>query len=280
VEWTLDTRPMPLQLAAIEAPSVATPALESAGAGGVDPMGGIGSFSGAASGPTTGDVASDFSAFILGGNPAPTQQQERYKVDASWYDATRGPAAMVAPTNGQSTAGLVLSLLGLSIFGIIFSAIGLRRARDFEAGGQPPVGRERGHWGLGLGITAVVLNIVISVTYVLFAPQIISSLQDFVQAQSAQTGEPNGGTPDDVTVLPVQSEPIYVRADYEQAIYDAYLEAGEQMPDGVLCPTEASTAVGSSVTCQVVIGLSLYDRTSTYFADGSVTTETVEAVQQ
>jgi len=89
-------------------------------------------------------------------------------------------APAVTPKNGKAIAGFVLSLLGISFFGLIFSILGLRQAREFESMDLRPVGRVLARWGVALSVISMVTSIGIGVLYVVMGPTILTALSPYI----------------------------------------------------------------------------------------------------
>jgi hypothetical protein len=85
---------------------------------------------------------------------------------SGWYSQTAQPVYMTPPANTPSIVGFVLSLLGISLGGIIGGVIGLRKAREFEQQGMPPVGRLLARWAIGISIASIVLLVVLTISAV------------------------------------------------------------------------------------------------------------------
>lgn len=247
-QWTHETRPIP-------APSPA-PSLAAVPGGGINPFAVMDTqqhtphATGSSEHPAFSRGATDFSDFNTFGTSefagsATPAFGGGFNAAATWGDGTRHPTAAEPPTNGHATAGLVLSLLGISLLGIIFSAIGLRRAREFEYSGEPPVGRKRGRWGVGLGIASIVLSTAVTV----LALTTYSWLFEQLYSTTPQTS-----VVDDGSTTPFDSaDATYNRAAYEQEIADEYAWAEMGTPLSITCPDVASTAPGSTITCTIAL---------------------------
>lgn len=270
VEWTHDVRP--LQAAA--AAPVAQPVLANVPGGGVNPFAtvspepaGVGA---GAYGPSFSSGASDFSSFNTLGNGDALQPHDPFRVDPSWYDEKRRPSSSADATNGTATVGLLLSIFGFNVIGVIVSAIALKKARDFEYAGDLPVGRKRGRWGVGLGVASIVIGIALTVIY-LFAYSAVATWMLQQQGGTVVVDDPNNiVAPDDGIVVP---DNTYDRASYEQQITDEYVANG-QSPISVTCPDQGSTAGGSTIQCTIIVGDQTDTRTTTYHDDGSIETYT------
>ncbi len=259
VEWTHDTRPLQ--------PPVATPALANVPGGGVNPFAGrlpeqtgIGS---GLSGPSFSTGTNDFSAFNAVGTSPFTSPQPSFAVAPSW-NSTSSPVPTADPTNGIATAGLIFSILGFSLIGIILSSMGLKKAREFEFSGDRPVGRKRSRWGIGLGIASIVLTIALAVTYVLAYNQIYAFLLE--QSGRSTISETDTTTTD--PIAEVANDGTYDRAAYEQSILDDYAENGYPTPDLVECPDTGSTMPGNSIVCTIITGDLTETWTADYYDDG------------
>ena len=306
VEWTHDVRPLAAAIPpSLPAPTLAPalapvldptpvpapapvsltapvltvqPVLANVPGGGINPFAaidaqeaqrGVDPFADSFSAPASG--FSSYSAFGTG-TATSTVPPDRtaFAATPAWYGSTPGASQRPDPTNGQATAGLILSLVGLNVLGIVFSILGLRKARDFEADGDLPVGRKRSRWGLGLGIASLVITLAIVAAY-LFAFQYFYNLYlEQVGSSVVQTEQPGDDLVDTETDVtpPVANDGTYVRSDYEQAIRDEYAEDGYPAPDTVTCPDTGSTAEGGVIVCEIVTGDLVETRTAQYYADG------------
>lgn len=237
VEWTHDTRPLQ--------PVVAAPVLANVPGGGVNPFAGrlpeqtgIGS---GLSGPSFSTGANDFSAFNAVGTSAFTSEQPSFAVAPSW-NSTSAPMHSEEPRNGIATAGLLFSIFGFSLVGIILSAIGLKRARQLQAGGDAPVGRKRSRWGLGLGIASIIISIALAVAYFLAWNQIYA----FLLEQTGQTSSLTHSDSAAEVLLDDDGSPVtYDRDEVEQMLAEAFGSPGED----VICPEDVEMVVGNSFTC-------------------------------
>lgn len=240
VEWTHDTRP----IAVVAAPE---PAFAGVPGGGINPF--AGEVQAETSRLATYDPASAFST-------APTRSfgtsSTQPQISQSWYSEP-SRAWQQQPTNGVATAGLVLSILGISAIGIICSAIGISKARAFESRGQAPVGRKRSRWGLGLGIAAIVLNLALTTFYVLNYPTIMawatnyaiensSLLQGEVDAESSAPTDRNPGV--------LVGYPEWDHEQWESDYSDGFASTHGYPPDYVACPPSIFVDAGSSFICQ------------------------------
>lgn len=266
VEWTHDTRPLQ--------PAVAAPALANVPGGGVNPFAGrlpeqtgIGS---GMSGPSFSTGTNDFSAFNAVGTSPFTSAAPSFAVAPSW-NSTANAVAAEDPKNGVATAGLIFSLLGFSLVGVILSSIGLKKARQFQAMGDAPVGRKRSGWGLGLGIASMVISIGLAVLYVLAWPQIYALyLEQVGQGSSIIQTDDTAEQP----AAPVENDGTYDRAAYEQAIFTEYAEDGYPTPDSVTCPDTGSTAAGGIIVCEIITGDVTETRTAEYYENGGYSIST------
>jgi hypothetical protein len=264
VEWTHNVRPFAVAPAA-------QPALADVPGGGINPFAAID----AQESRTASSMFSDpFSAQSSAQSPfgsldsgtiATSQNpfgapgaQNSFGASASWSDTGQRTGMRDDPRNTAATAGLVLSLVGVNVLGIIFSILGLRRARDFENDGDLPVGRKRSRWGLGLGIASFIISVAIILAYV-FAYQ---TIYEFILQQtisSMQTQQPGSEQSDDQTssenaeALPVLlddgSPAVWSRAMVEQLIIDALTQVDGTAPESVRCPDEVEMVVGESYLC-------------------------------
>lgn len=193
VEWTHDVRPTP-----VAAPLPALqPAMAGVPGGGINPFAAIDAQdsrlgAGVYGGSPFPAPASDFASFNSFDTGLSTSAGAS-TVNASWYDPSRRPVPGPPPSNGLATAGLVLSLVGPSVLGIIFSIFGLRKAHEFEADGELPVGRKRARWGLGLGIASAILGIILTVTYVLVGQYVYTLYLEQVASAVVQPADENDG---------------------------------------------------------------------------------------
>lgn len=68
-------------------------------------------------------------------------------------------------TNAHATVALVTGLVSLlgwpfgCIAGLVFGALGLRRAAQYAAAGHPPLGRGRSAWGFALALVGTVVTV-------------------------------------------------------------------------------------------------------------------------
>ena len=240
VEWTHDTRP--------PQPVVAAPALANVPGGGVNPFAGrlpeqtgIGS---GLSGPSFSTGANDFSAFNAVGTSAFTSEQPSFAVAPSW-NSTSSRVPTEDPKNGIATAGLILSLLGFSLLGIILSSVGLKKAREFGYAGERPVGRKRGRWGVALGIVSMVLSVVIGTWFYLNWEDIYSRYLEQKEILSSQ-----GGVVDPNAVLEANGSPsVYDRAEMEQGVIDGWVEGAGSAPQDVVCTDDVEMVVGATIVC-------------------------------
>lgn len=197
--------------------------------------------------------------------------QERWWSGAGWTDNLRAPQPVTpvapanpyssgaaptpqwnatpeytsyAPSNGLAIAGLVLSLVWAPLLGIIFSILGLRKAKGFEDADMPPVGRAVAWWGLGLGVAGMILGIAWGVFVVML--------------YFAQHDQPVG---DSATA----------RALEESIAEDAKVLYAKDV-NFVSCPPTVSDEPGNVVDCLVVLtdGRSL-TATTKYTEDGPST---------
>jgi len=103
----------------------------------------------------TAAPAASLSAPVMQAPPAPTATPY-VPPPTSAYPAYTRP-----PTNGMATAGFVLSLVSIFlsvlivpvILGVIFSAIGISRANEFERTTGQPIGR-------GLAVAGLVISLI------------------------------------------------------------------------------------------------------------------------
>lgn len=224
-------------------------------------------------GPASSAPASDFSSFNSFGSMPSTGAAPVSTVSSSWYDPSRRAMTGPPPSNGFATAGLVLSLVGANLFGIIFSILGLRKARRFEADGELPVGRKRSRWGLGLGIASLIISSALITLYLLAGTYFYGLWLAQNGAPQSQSLEQPGGfivNPDavDPVLTDTANDGSYLRADYEQAIRDEYAADGDPAPDSVVCPDAGSTSEGSVIVCTITTGDLVETRTAEYYANG------------
>ena len=266
VEWTHDTRPLQ--------PVVAAPVIANVPGGGVNPFAGrlpeqtgIGS---GLSGPSFSTGTNDFSAFNAVGTSPFTSQQPSFAVAPSW-NSTSAPVHSEEPRNGIATAGLIFSIFGFSLVGIILSALGLKKARQLQAEGDAPVGRKRSRWGLGLGIASIIISIALAVAYFLAWNQIYA----FILEQTSQaTSISETDDAAELPTAPVENDGTYDRVSYEQAIVAEYAADGLPTPDSVSCPETGSTAAGGVIVCEIISGDVTETRTAEYFEDGGYSIST------
>ena len=244
VEWTHDTRPLQ--------ETAAPPVLTSVPGGGVNPFAGrlpeqtgIGS---GLSGPSFSTGTNDFASFNAVGTSPFTSPAPSFAVAPSW-NATSSPVPSQQPTNGIATAGLLLSIFGFSLVGIILSSIGLKRAREFEFAGDRAVGRKRSRWGIGLGVTSIVLSIALAVAYVLAWPQIYAFYLEQSGATSSQ-GEFFDEEINPNAILESDGSPVvYDRTEFEQAVSDGFAEGAGSPPQDVFCSDNVEMVVGATIVC-------------------------------
>lgn len=195
-------------------------------------------------------------------------------VAASWYENPRGPMGP-PPTNGQATAGLVLSLLGFSIVGIVLSVIGLKRATENAGMGNLPVGRTRARWGLGLGIASIVLTIASTVLYVLVFSSMYNS---YLLDPYAYDTSPGITETDNSLAVPVPL--LYDREAVESELTDLAAAQLEAAPEFVGCPDISTVVDSSPISCDLVVNGQNYGATITYTDEiGSHTILIEHAVQ-
>ena len=267
----------PAGFAPAPAPGFATapapaPALADVPGGGINPFAGrlpesVGIGSGS-TGPAYSSGANDFSAFNAVGTSPFTTPPVASPAPSAWNQSGSQLSGARA-SNGVATVGLILSLVGLNIFGIIFSAIGLKKARQFEFAGEGAVGRTRSRWGMGLGVTSLILSLGLTAAYVLAAPQIIAFYLEQTGASSSIIETDDALGDPDITGV---NDGTYDRATYEQSIFASYLEDDYPTPDSVTCPDAGSTAAGSTIVCTIVTGELTETWTTQYFEDGGYST--------
>ena len=290
VEWTHDVRPL-TAVAAMPAPQ---PALANVPGGGINPFAAIdaqeasqnaGMSGGSFGAPATSTFSSfnSASSFDTGSFAAGSTGGTPGAVSASWYDPSRRAMQGPPPTNGLATAGLILSIVGANVLGIILSVFALRKAREFEADGELPVGRKRAKWGLGLGITSVILSILSTLAWIFVFQAVWASYLEQVATGTVQTEEPGGIVlnPDvpEIDGTDAANDGTYLRADYEQAIRDEYAEEGYAAPDSVVCPDSGSTSAGSTIVCTIVTGDLTETRTAEYYENGGYSISTTSFSQ-
>ena len=163
------------------------------------------------------------------------------------------------PSNGKATAGFVLSLLGVTLVGLFVSIGGLRKARELESMGMPPVGRTLARWGVGISTVSIVATIIL----VSFIATVGTAMFPILQTNGLLTG--SGTTPVTITATP---------SVFEASVWDALTIETDLDVDTVDCPATASTEPGSVVDCSVTLvdGEVVSVRT-TFADDGSRTTE-------
>ena len=272
VEWTHDVRPL---AAPVLAPQ---PALANVPGGGINPF--------AASEPEQGYGADAFgstgfspasgSGGLSGYDPAMGAGfDQSFVTMAPWQQSGRPLMPTPPPSNGQSTAGLVLSLVGVGPLGIIFSVIGLRKARDFEADGELPVGRKRSRWGLGLGIASVILNLALAAAF-LTGFQYFQAL--YLQ-QTAAVAEREGVPESDVVIDANGLPAVYNRAEIERTYYEGFTEQGLSV-DLVTCPDQARMVVGGGFECSFVMDGATHTVGVTWTTNTGEFTSTIDGVIQ
>lgn len=305
VEWTHDVRPL-----AAPAPSP-QPVLANVPGGGINPFAVIDAqdpsqsaamhgdpFSAPASSaspftsPNTGMLAASAAPFGSGSAQDPFgagAPHDPFAVNPSWYDSSRRAEARPEPTNGMATAGLVLSLVGLNVPGIIVSILGLRKARRFEDEGDLPVGRKRSRWGLGLGIASFVISVALLVLY-LFAWSYVYSLileqggsGAISQTDEFTSGEVSGSDDSGVPVVILNSDGTpapYSRAAMEQGFIDGFTRSAGSPPDELACPDSVDLFVGSTFTCTFSYSGEQHVMDITFTDSAGATSVKLDGVQQ
>ena len=159
---------------------------------------------------------------------------------------------MAPPSNGKATAGFVLSLVGFTIVGLFVSISGLRKARELESMGMPPVGRTLARWGVGISTVSIVLTIIL----VSFIATVGTAMFPILQTNGLLTSSGPSSTV------------------FEASVWDALTIETDLDVDTVSCPASASTDPGSVVDCSVTLADGEVISVRTTFADdGSRTTE-------
>ena len=180
-------------------------------------------------------------------------------VSPSWYSANNkflGPT----PTNGQATAGLVLSLIGLWGLSFVFSIVALVKAARIHREGFAPIGRRRAGWGLAISIAAL---IAVPIVVTVVVPE-IQHQQELKLEQLAAATAPT----DDLTAVDVVA-PVgpYDRAAFEQGIADGFTQSGGEAPESVTCPDTAGMTTGESITCEIMYHEQSHTMTMTFTDD-------------
>lgn len=216
VEWTHDTRPIPV------AAAPAAPVAAGIPGGGVNPF--------ATAQPATNSwtatapvAATTAQAPGIGNYYEDTKVAGPPKVSPGWYDQGRMTQAQ-PPTNGAATRALVFGivswlfnpLLIFSIVGLRSAKRGLENAQMFEYERREPVGRTAAKVGRGLSVVSLVFGslyfLAVGISVYLFTTYHDFVLENLWASQAASQGLP-GSTLD--------------------------------------CPAEGSYANGSSFVCEV-----------------------------
>jgi hypothetical protein len=163
----------------------------------------------------------------------------------AWYGQSAQPSYLAAPTNGPAIAGLVLSLVGLGLPGLIASIVGLRRARSFEAEGLLPVGRLPARWGLGLSIASMTIGlgslIIWGVTIAIFGAALTTVPDSFGDDTSIVVDDgvtDDGILPDDTGVTDGGTgDGTVTQAQLEQLATQQVIDSFEETPASVSCPS-------------------------------------------
>jgi hypothetical protein len=166
----------------------------------------------------TGGAASGITADPRFGGPDPySQAPANPAVNAGWYSQSNQPLHGPPPTNTPALVSFILSLVGVGLVALILGFIGLKKAREFEAQGLPPVGRKLAAWGIGIAIT---FGLIGSITAIVFGSAIFAIIA-------------NGG---------------YDRDVQEAAISDQLAQAGDK-PISVICPESIPHESGATFEC-------------------------------
>lgn len=170
------------------------------------------------------------------------------------YEAPPAP-----PTNRKAVAGFVLALLGIGLFGLIFSIGGLRKAREHESARLPPVGRVLARWGLALSIIGLVLSVILTSLVITVGTAIFPFLPSSLTSGSL-----------------VPSMGGYNQVVYESTLSNDILTETGEAPQAVECPATASVDPGSIIDCTVTLadGGQVIMRTA-FMDDGSRTIEQI-----
>ena len=275
VEWTHDVRPL-----VAAAPAPAQPVLANVPGGGINPFAAIdaqpapssaGLFGDSYAAAASNSFASPFAAvdtgsFSVSPNPfaataaqspfGTTAPQTSFGANISWYDSGSSTGSRTEPSNPQATAGLLLSIVGLNVFGIILSVLGLRRARGFEEQGDAPVGRKRSRWGLGLGIASLIISLALLAAYVFAFQYFLDLYEEQFGSGVVQTQELDDeffdaeAAPEALPVLMDDgSLAVWDRAAMEQLLFDSLTQPDGTTADWVMCPDEVEMVVGESYEC-------------------------------
>lgn len=251
VEWASDVRPL-----AAAAPTVAQPALVNVPGGGVNPFAEMDAQAATeraaqvVNAPQPMVMGTDFSSFNqMGTGATDTSTPLSPNLNASWFDPDRRPLASMPPSNGMATAGLVLSLVGVSLLGIIFSIVGLLRARRFENEGDMPVGRKRAAWGLGVGIAGpLVLGVLTAIAIPIYLGQ-----QNLQADRVAEAAEREGVLPSEIVVDALGYPVVYDGDEVEAELKAELAKSNDVVVTDITCPREAPMVVGGGFTCEFVV---------------------------
>jgi hypothetical protein len=236
VEWTHDVRP----LQAPVAPIAVAPALSHVPGGGINPFAEIDALEAAWAAPEAGARVAPAAASTASGF-------EPYGGNAGWQAPAPRFAPSEPPSNGYATAGLILSLVWLQLFGVIFSIIGLVRASNLTHEGAPPVGRKRAIWGLVLGLAG---PLVLGVLTAIAVPIYLGQQQQALDAQQ-QVAEELDVSVDEVLTEADGSPVVYDRAEYEQLIADSFAKNSDGATlDWIECPDSVNMVVGVEISCK------------------------------
>lgn len=236
MEWTHDVRATPAPVAPI---SVA-PALSEVPGGGINPFAEIDALEAAWAAPESG-------ARIVPAAASTAPSFEPYAGNPGWQAPVPRFAPSEPPSNGYATAGLILSLVWLQLFGVIFSIIGLVRASNLTHEGAPPVGRKRAIWGLVLGLAG---PLVIGVLTAIAVPIFLDQQQQALDAQE-QVAEELDVAVDELLTEADGSPVVYNRAEYEQALADSFsADSDGATMDWIECPDKVAMVVGAEITCK------------------------------
>lgn len=194
-------------------------------------------------------------------------------VSPSWY-SNNNALLGTTPKNGQATAGLVLSILGLAPLGFIFSIVALAKASRIHRDGFPAIGRARAAWGLTLSI----LVLIAAPIGVSIGLPILRAQQELALEQLAAA---NAGADEDLTagVVPIPLG-AYDRTTFEQGLAEGFTQSTATAPESVTCPDTAGTAAGETITCDIIWQDAPHTMVMTFTDDEGNFTMTIDGVVQ
>lgn len=172
---------------------------------------------------------------------------------ASWAAARPAP-----PRNTKAVVGFVLSLIGVSIAGLIVSIAGLRTARKLEDANQFPAGRKLARWGVGLSTLSLAALTVVTTLVVTVGPSFIYLIPGANELASSVVAS------------------AYDKEAFEATLSEAVLTETGVAPTAVACPASFTALPGNTIECRIELetGVAFLVR-STVEDNGSITTQTV-----